>query len=384
MQNIYFVSNDLTLDNSQSNKILKRIDNYSKALSDFSSSDLKVTVYIRTNHVSRALYKNQIYPYLKLVPLSDSVMYGLHFATHLCRGCIMKSRTPTLLIAGDPWKDTLIVTTIKKFLWWAPIRTQMSVHGDLVNQEKSRFKRFIKQLWLSIAFKNSDSIRVVSEHLKDEIVHDFQIPRSKMFVAPIPVYLPEQVQIQPNSKHFIGFVGRLHYERGLSEFIEIVSKLNQSSMEFKYLIVGDGPNRTSFLDNLSSVVGPENIDFRGFLDENEIVKAWKDCKILLSTAPSEGYGLALRESLLNGTFVVARKNAGTNATQAELEFGIHTYSNTDEAVNLIKSLMTQTFPVHAIEKIRLQVEESNKKSLKMLINSWQLNPQLTDETQESS
>ena len=109
---------------------------------------------------------------------------------------------------------------------------------------------------------------------------------------------------------------------------------------------------------------------RGFLNEDELSRVWRDCKILLSTAPSEGYGLALRESLLNGTFVVARKNAGTLAAQIEFGYGIHVYRDTDEAVTLIESLIKEAFSAYDIEEIRLQVLKSNKKSLNSLIDSW--------------
>lgn len=370
MQKKIFVSHKLTLESPLSNKVLKRIDDYSRALLQSSELEAKVIVYVKSNYLESDLGLHPTYPSLEIVPMANFTAYGFHYFFRLMRRCVKQPASPTLLIAGDPWKDTLIVTALKKVLWWVPIKTQMSIHGDLVNQENLGLKRVIKKAWLSFAMKNSDTIRVVSEHLRDQLIREFGICRSKIFVAPIPVSLPNQGEIQQNSKHLVGFVGRLHYERGLSEFIEIVSKLNQSSKELEYLIVGDGPDRTSFLDKLSRIVGPEKIDFRGFLGENEMSRAWTECKLLLSTAPSEGYGLALRESLLNATFVVARSNAGSSAAQAEFDYGIYTYRDVNEAVELIESLMDDAFLISAIEGIRLQVLESNMKSLDSLIDSW--------------
>jgi glycosyltransferase involved in cell wall biosynthesis len=370
MQKIIFVSRGLTLEDAASKKVLKRIDYYSRALNQASGLDTKVEVYVKSNHFEVNSNKLPVYPSLEIVPISNSTAYLFHFLICLIRRCLLQSKTPSLLIAGDPWKDALIVFALKKILWWAPIYSQISIHGDLVKQESSLLKRIIKKAWLRISLKDSDSIRVVSDHLIDELVDEFGISRSKMIVAPIPVSLREREEIQLSSKHFVGFVGRLHYERGLNEFIEIISKLSQSSMEFDYLIVGDGPDRVSFLEKLYRIVGPEKIDYRGFLNEDELSRVWRDCKILLSTAPSEGYGLALRESLLNGTFVVARKNAGTLAAQNEFGYGIHVYRDTDEAVTLIESLIKEAFPAYDIEEIRLQVLKSNEKSLNSLIDSW--------------
>lgn len=384
MQNIIFVSHGLTLESPVSNRVLKRIDNYSRVLNQASELDAKVVVYVKSNHFELNSNKYPIYPSLEMVPVSTSTAYHFHFLIRLIRRCLLQSKAPTLLIAGDPWKDALIVLAIKRMLWWVPIYSQISIHGDLVKQESSLLKRMIKKTWLFISLKDSDSVRVVSEHLRDELIEEFGIPQSKIFIAPIPVSLREREETQQSSKHFIGFVGRLHYERGLNEFIEIISKLSRSSMEFNYLIVGDGPDRASFLEKLSSIVGPKKIDYRGFLNEDELSKVWRDCKILLSTAPSEGYGLTLRESLLNGTFVVARKNAGTLAAQVEFGYGIHLYRDIDEAVTFIESLIREAFPAYAIEEIRQQVLKSNKKSLNSLINSWLRNSQSTDETQDSS
>ena len=384
MQNIIFVSNGLTLESPVSNKVLKRIDNYSRALNQATHLDAKVVVYAKSNHFELNSNRYPIYPSLEIVPLSTSTAYHIHFLIRLIRRCLLQSKAPTLLIAGDPWKDALIVLALKRMLWWVPLYSQISIHGDLIKQERSLLKRIIKKAWLSISLKDSDSVRVVSEHLRDELIEEFGIPRSKIFIAPIPVSLREREETQQSSKRFIGFVGRLHFERGLNEFIEIISKLNQSSMEFNYLIVGDGPDRAAFLEKLSRIVGPNKIDYRGFLNEDELSKVWGDCKILLSTAPSEGYGLTLRESLLNGTFVVARQNAGTLAAQVEFGYGMHLYRDTDEAVSFIESLIRKAFSIHAIEEIRLQVLKANKKSLDSLINSWLRYSQSTDETQDSS
>lgn len=384
MKKFIFVSHELSIESSLSNKILKRLDTYSRELNKTSDWEAKLTVILKTNRRALRSEVYQSYPSLEIVPIADSASYDFQFLIRLIRICTQQSKIPTLLIAGDPWRDAVIATVLKKMLWWLPISTQVSIHGNLIEQEGSCFKRIIKKVLLSFSLNNTDSIRVVSQHLSDQLIQDVGIDQSKIFVAPIPVSLPKREAIQQNLKQSIGFVGRLHHERGLGEFVEIVSKLKQSCLEYDYLIVGDGPDRASFLDNLSLIVGPRNIDYRGFLNEHEMPKVWKSCKILLSTAPSEGYGLALRESLLNGTFVVARKNAGTIAAQVDYGSGIHLYSDVDEAVNLVKFLMADIFPEYTIENFRIQILESNKKSLSNLVESWQQNYQLTDDTQDSS
>lgn len=384
MSHIIFVSHALKIEGLQSQKVLGRLNGYSNARNRILGVESKIIVPARLNSLASSEDVLATYADLKILPQANSVARTLTFLVRQVRKYSILSPNSILLIAGDPWLDALTVTAVKKILWWVPISTQISVHGDLICQENSVLKKWIKRICLPILLNNTDSVRVVSKHLRKKLINELGVARSKVFISPVPIELKYPINPKQNSKRLIGLVGRLHYERGLDEFIEIVSKLEKSSDEFKYLIVGDGPNRASFLNQLSSIVGSERVDYRGYLDEIGMATVWNDCKILLNVAPAEGYGLALRESLLNGTFVIARNNEGTREALSELHYGMHIYTDIDEAVVLVKTLMKENFSVSEVEKMQQLVIQSNVASVKNLINSWQGICQLTDDTQDSS
>jgi glycosyltransferase involved in cell wall biosynthesis len=370
MPKLFFVSHKLNLQSQSSQNVLRRINHYSQELKKTLASEQRISVCVKSIHFPAAQEVGKRFPYLDVFELTDGFGYYAKFLSFHFRNCLSLSGTKVMLIAGDPWIDALFVTLIKKFLWFVDIKTQMSVHGDVISQEKSTIKKSIKKRCLSMLLKDADSVRVVSRHLMQMVSADIGVDQSKIFVAPIPIVVPKLLQTPQSSKRMIGFVGRLHYERGLNEFIEIVKKLDCSTQDFEYLIVGDGPDKDSFLGELVRIVGTDKVDFRGYLTEDEMANAWRDCKILLSTAPAEGYGLAIRESLLTGTFVIARENLGTSEARNEIHYGLHLYRNLDDAVALVFTLMQETYPDAFVERARIQVTKSNEESLKNLIHSW--------------
>jgi glycosyltransferase involved in cell wall biosynthesis len=368
----------------QTQKVLKRIDQYSNALVESSGPENKVIVFTKAKKSPELLGSLQLFPYLRIYPSINRTFGSFRLVYQLMRHCILHYRFPVLLVAGDPWVDSFIAVSLKKLLWWIQIEVQMSVHGDLINQEKSIFKRWAKGTTLKSLLKESDTVRVVSEHLRRTIIDDFGVTPAKIFVSPIPVALPELDDSIQGSKEYVAFIGRLHYERGLDEFLEIVENLERLPDVFKYLIVGDGPDRNRFLSELTRIVGTENFVFRGLLNEVEMGHVWKDCKVLLSTAPAEGYGLAIRESLLHGTFVVALENSGIREARNEFSYGLHVYKNVAQATALISRLMKENFSLASIEQTRILVAKSNMKSINNLVSSWRGKLQFTEDIQDSN
>jgi hypothetical protein len=191
MNKIFFVSHELTLDDQQSQKVLKRFEQYAKALNRSSQLDRKIMVFVKAEKSLDSSRKTQYFLNLQIHPLYNRYLFSMNLFLQLARYCLKHSRSPILLIAGDPWIDSCIVTVLKRVFWWMPIRTQMSIHGDLINQENCLLKRWVKKMTLIILLNSSDTIRVVSEHLRKAIIDDLDVKASKIFVSPIPISLPE-------------------------------------------------------------------------------------------------------------------------------------------------------------------------------------------------
>jgi glycosyltransferase involved in cell wall biosynthesis len=133
----------------------------------------------------------------------------------------------------------------------------------------------------------------------------------KVVMAPVPITLIKRngtfVTKLPKT---IGFVGRIQPERGLEFFYDFAKMIFNIDPTIKFLIVGDGSSRKSFEELLEKSIPKNQIEFMGHLPLEELEKVWERIGVLVSTAPSESYGRALREALIHGVPVWSTDTRG--------------------------------------------------------------------------
>ena len=185
---------------------------------------------------------------------------------------------------------------------------------------------------------SSDTIRVVSEFQVEEINTISGKNVAAFIVAPIPI-APRMIantQDEKNKK-LIAVVGRLHPERGVQEIIDILSQLCASGVDLEVEIAGDGPMKTD-VEKMVNLF-PNQITTLGFRDSRFLSELYGRASILLSAAPAEGYGLALREALFNGVHVVAKECQGTRSLKRDFCEQVHLYKSASTAVDILTSLL---------------------------------------------
>jgi glycosyltransferase involved in cell wall biosynthesis len=90
----------------------------------------------------------------------------------------------------------------------------------------------------------------------------------------------------------------------------------------------------------------------------------------MSAAAREGYGLAIREALLSGAIVVARRNEGTTLIMESFQTGIYLYDTVSEANSIITNLLSKDqSPTQCHEGLRIQ-EVIDRESMKRICESW--------------
>lgn len=308
------------------------------------------------------------YPYLKIKVLSNN---RIIFLMQL-RTLVFENRKEiSMLIAGDPWLGFLW-SQIATFGLKIPI--QVSIHGEPylpINYLRST-KPFLKHVWLRCFLNFADSIRLVSEHQMESIINVYQIDSSKISIAPIPVKIPDGKITAKEYDHIVAFVGRLHSERGINLWIDVIGHLYTKRQDFSVVIVGDGPERENFLNRLSSSCSGLSIEFLGRITHDEVAKLWSNISVLLSTAHTESYGLTLREAQMSGTFVVAFQNEGTRSNSSLFPKGMALFTTIEQAAEAISSnLDSHISPSRQLEFRRIQ-KALNLSSMNNLISSWRL------------
>jgi glycosyltransferase involved in cell wall biosynthesis len=217
-----------------------------------------------------------------------------------------------LLVAGDPWESFWSAYFLSKFLN-KKIPIQIQVHGDIADPRWRRinYRNRIRYSFAKLSLPKTSSVRAVTKYQAENLVKAFGINKEKIVVVPVPINLVSKtVALKSDRPKTIGLIGRIHQDRGIWEFINLVRVLNSSSKDFKVVVVGNGPSKDKFLLKLESVIPKNRIIYLGQLPESELRKAWKRIGVLVSMAPVESYGRVIRESLIAGVPVWAIASAG--------------------------------------------------------------------------
>jgi glycosyltransferase involved in cell wall biosynthesis len=277
-----------------------------------------------------------------------------------------------LLVAGDPWESFWSAYFLSKFLN-KKIPIQIQVHGDIADPRWRRinYRNRIRFSLAKLSLPKASSIRAVTKYQAENLVKAFGIKREKIVVVPVPInVLSKTVALKPDRPKTIGLIGRIHQDRGIWDFINLIRILNSSSKDFKVVVIGDGPSKDKFLLKLSSVIYKNRIIYLGQLPESELLKAWKRIGVLVSMAPVESYGRVMRESLMAGVPVWATASAGIKDLMGNCKKGevkLLDFSKSDATLDkdfktLLKTKLSSDFSKRFIK-------ENNSYAAK-LASSW--------------
>ena len=357
MRKVVFFHNNLSRIATDPRDLLSRFHNYLQAAKDYlRDPDLELNLLLG------GIDSNIRFDAIKVVRLSRSLL-SQYLAL---RSALYRPGQQVTLIAGDNHLSLLICLFAKARK--TNIRLQISIHTSvsaLLNPSNVSGKLKLKFILLSVRFV--DNIRVVSDSDLENLRKAIPYFNGQIFVAPVPIEIPKAA-LHRKPSHVVGMVGRLHSERGIAESPSIFEELRVARPKSGILLIGDGAER-AWLEKQLNGFEPRP-EFTGSLKQSDIRDRWPQIHVLLSCAPSESYGMALREALVNGVFVVARKNETTELLQAQFPSAMKVYANTSEAVILINRFFEQMFSLDMVIAVRQAIKSEQDKYLIQLAKSW--------------
>ena len=349
--------------------VIARHENYAKELfrqGKTSRLDLKVLSAGSSVKYS-ANGKNKM-----VINISKPTFNSYMFAKKAHKFIKINNLNVKLLVAGDPWESFWSAYFLSKFLN-KKIPIQIQVHGDIADPRWRRinYRNRIRFSLAKLSLPKASSVRAVTKYQAENLVKAFGIKREKIVVVPVPInVLSKTVALKPDRPKTIGLIGRIHQDRGIWDFINLIRILNSSSKDFKVVVIGDGPSKDKFLLKLSSVIYKNRIIYLGQLPESELLKAWKRIGVLVSMAPVESYGRVMRESLMAGVPVWATASAGIKDLMGNCKKGevkLLDFSKSDATLDkdfktLLKTKLSSEFSKRFIK-------ENNSYAAK-LASSW--------------
>lgn len=362
MRTVYFVQCKFPANHGELNDLFKRWEEYGAGVRECSGQN-RITI---VSLASRLNLKDQ-FNNLGTVTKSTNFFLNLYFTIR----DIQRRENNSTLVAGDN-QLSLLFCLIVKTICPSKIRVQIQFHGDIYSFHKDGgYKGVFRSITSRVALKFSDSIRIVSQFQESEILSISGKPVKRFVVAPIQIdysKIPLESEIQDNFD--IAMVGRLQEERGIIEAVSILKVLLSEKPNLRIVIIGDGPLREIVIQNLQREVDGGSVHFLGSLFGKELRSIYAQSRVLLSTAPREGYGLTLREAALSGMRILARDSNGARQASEDFPESFTLFATSDQAIHSIPSLLNMARSPKGFSKFMDDQRKRDEEGLERLINSW--------------
>jgi len=349
--------------------VILRHATYAQSLSEHVSSDKLYLVILSTGRDRKSVYSNNN---LSIERISKPTFNSIIFAKKAASILKSKNLDVKLLVAGDPWESFWSAYFFNMF-WSKKVPIQIQLHGDIANPAWKRInlQNKIRFNLTKFSISKAHGIRAVSNSQALKVAKIFKIKKTQISVIPVPInnlrLTSSTSSKRPNT---LGLIGRIHNDRGIYNFIELIKSLIVVRDDFNVVIAGGGPDESRFLEEIKELLPKSKIRFLGHLSEKELKKVWREIGVLVSTAPAESYGRVMREALVAGVPVWATKSSGVEDLISkagkdtvkilDLTKGNHELSK--ELDQLLKSKVSLSF--------RKQFIKDNSTYAQLLAKSW--------------
>lgn len=239
------------------------------------------TVYLNEPRVSKSIFK--IYRFLKL-------------------------ENPKLVFSSIFHLNTLLAFISLLFPKMRFIGRESSVLSVLKQYNSHKKFYFPKKLTV-IAYKLVDCIVCQSKDMKEDMINNYGVSRSKTALINNPltsiIKLKEEEEI--NNKKHIRFItiGRLSKEKGYDRIIKALGTL---SFDFEYTIIGDGEERETILKLIENQKISEKTNHIPYT--NNVGAYLRKSDLFLQGSYVDGFPNALLESCMAGTPILAYNAPG--------------------------------------------------------------------------
>lgn len=168
--------------------------------------------------------------------------------------------------------------------------------------------------------------------------------------------------LNPGDEFKLVTVCRLDKNKNVDDCIRTASLLKEKGLDFKWLIVGDGPERKK-LEVMAQEYGVgEQVMFLGYQSNPYVYMKKSD--IYVSTSISESFGLSIYESLILGKTVVARRYDAVEEVIRGEEDGIIVSGSEKEFCSAIMALNERISKNDRnVMAYEMFVEERNRQAL---------------------
>ncbi len=163
----------------------------------------------------------------------------------------------------------------------------------------------------------ADIIIANSEYTKGNIMQHYGIDPDKIKVVHFGID-PDNVKTtyprSPMSKtdKVVLFLGRVTIQKGPDYFIEAAANVLRYKKNVRFIVAGSGDMLPKIIERAAELGIADKVTFTGFLEGDEVNKAFQMADLYVMPSVSEPYGLVALEALKNKTPIIISKQSGVS------------------------------------------------------------------------
>jgi len=236
---------------------------------------------------------------------------------------IMARQSEIIYATGSPWdswivsiftakimRKKLVIKIVGDPIWeWAQRRNKTSLLLDRFNEVKGKKSIELLKFFRNYSIRFVDSIIVPSFYLR-KVVEKWPIEPHKVHVIynAVEEVDPKNVKLQDRDRE-VATVGRFTPWKGIDGIIRIAGLL---PADVKSVIIGDGPLKAVFMDQVKIARLQDKVIFTGTLPKHELLKRLTRTSIVVLNSRYEGLPHTLLEAMAAGAAVVATDVGGNS------------------------------------------------------------------------
>ncbi|WP_435347069.1 glycosyltransferase [Haloarchaeobius sp. HRN-SO-5] len=236
-------------------------------------------------------------------------------------------------------------------IWVAYIHHTNRRQSDQIAEiQSSRLKPFSLLLYYAIrvAYDHNthkpDIFVVNSEIVKRRVVRYWGVPEEKIRVVYPPVETHDYSPNDAETGDYYLTLSRLDWHKDVDGIVKAFNELDE-----RLIVAGDGPERS----NLEELAG-ENVEFAGFVDEDEKRKLLSGAKAFVFNGRDEDFGISPAEALAAGTPLLGVKEG---MTQFQILDGKNGYHHTRDGAGRSIVESVERFEAEGVEWTGSEIAE---------------------------
>ena len=210
----------------------------------------------------------------------------------------------------------------------------VNLHGSDIHKITPKSKL---DVWQEKILSSIDAIVVPSIYFKESLKKRYPGITNQILIYPsggidLTVFKPNKIR---NKELIISFVSRIDEGKGWKDFLKIIERLNNSGINAKAIIAGDGKQKLDLINYIKKNPFQHKIEYKGFQSKEELAEIYQSSEIFIfPTELPESLGLVGLEAMACGSVVFARNLGGPTGYISSGKNG-YLFDNINEAVILL-------------------------------------------------